>query len=500
MTKFKKQLLSVVASSALVLNFATPVFAQTVEITGNGAKSQNTVQVTSGSTTTVQQSNVATVTNVVTTNSSTGGNTASKNTNGDVAVSTGDASSVVAVQNTLNSNDATVGCCGNTGLNALISGNGADSVNRVTAGDEKSATNVVQSNGAFVGNFVTTNNDTGLNTANKNNGGDVTVMTGDAKSTVGVSTTANSNTATVGGSSTPTVGGVSAVISGNGADSVNSVGLTSGHSTGVYQDNSAFVTNMITSGATTGENRANKNTGGDTWLETGDAVVIAAVVNKLNANEATVNCCASDDALVQIVGNGADSKNTVTLGLGGSTVIAQGGRGYGNSAFLMNLISADMATGLNNANRNTNGDVVIMTGDASALLGVDNMVNFNVADVDCCQSGADVKIGRNGADTVNTVKLSLGGDNRLWQDNLAFLTNVLGANGETGENRANENTGGVLGFDPAVVTGDSSAIVSVVNSGNVNDAGGAGTTVPSLEFGFDVNWNWAMMFALFQWL
>lgn len=509
MTKFRKQIISAISAGAIVLNMVSPVLAaDTILITGNGASSDNTATVQTGSNTTVVQSNNAFVTNTVTTSSTTGFNDANKNTNGDVMVKSGDATTKVTVDNILNSNDATVACCENENVNVTIAGNGYDSDNDVTVSDKESATSVFQNNLAEVKNTVNTDADTGKNDANKNTNGDVYVKSGDALTQVGVSTTANSNSAVVGWGG-PSTGGVSAVIADNGADSDNDLVLDLGKQTSVYQGNSARVWNEVKADADTGHNDANKNTGGEVWLETGDAAILTAVSNNLNYNAAVVDCCNVGEVMAKIVGNGADSDNTIGLRLGGDTYVVQGGymlphmtdgfnfigspMGFGgNQAQVENHVYADASTGKNDANKNTGGAVGIFTGDADVLVGIDNTLNFNYADIGCCSTGLLAKIDANGADTVNDIVATLGGNNGTWQGNSALLGNIADPKGDTGYNDANKNTGGPAGYDPMVITGDAGNVVSVSNRGNMNEVGGP-MPMPQFEFNFQFMGSWMQL-------
>jgi hypothetical protein len=92
MTNFKKQIFSVVTAGVMVANIATPAFATTIEISGNGAGADSNVAVQNTNTTTVSQNNTANVTNTVKTNADTGDNKANYNTGGNVGIQTGDAS------------------------------------------------------------------------------------------------------------------------------------------------------------------------------------------------------------------------------------------------------------------------------------------------------------------------------------------------------------------------------------------------------------------------
>lgn len=108
MSKFLIVLLSVlflIASHNLVR-------AENLEIIGNGAGSQNSINVIGGSTTTNQQNNNTRYQNTIKAKADTGGNSASDN-NGNAVIKTGDSTVVVNVNNQGNSNySKTNGCCG----------------------------------------------------------------------------------------------------------------------------------------------------------------------------------------------------------------------------------------------------------------------------------------------------------------------------------------------------------------------------------------------------
>ena len=494
MTNFKKQFISIIATSALLLNAAAPVLAvdgASLVISGNGADSENEAELKLTTTTTVQQNNSASVVNNISSGADTGGNTADRNTGGDVSVDTGNADSRVSIDNLLNKNSAVLTCCQDEGISGLISGNGADSENEVEL-ELKSETTVVQDNDARVYNDVDADADTGDNRAERNTGGDVTVSTGDADTRVGVTTTANSNSALVGGNGQGSGGSLSAMILGNGADSENEVEFKLKLSSAIYQDNSASVENNVVADADTGDNRANRNTGGDVEVDTGDALTVVGVDNMLNFNWAQLDCCVlGGDVFAKIAGNGADSDNEIELKLKQSKTVVQG-----NDAYVTNAVWADADTGDNRANRNTGGDVTVDTGDADVLVAIDNLLNFNFADVECCFTGLEAKILDNGADSDSEIEVKRENTRGTWQDNLAKLLNEVWADGSTGDNRAKRNTGDEHGGDPSISTGDSTSVVSATNEGNVNQEGGS-FELPNVELEFDMQGLWISLFAHF---
>ena len=385
MTKFSKQIFSVLAAGVMVANVATPALASTtIEISGNGAGSDNWSTVNQTSNTTVTQNNTANVTNNVNADAKTGGNNANFNTGGDVTVNTGNAGVVADVTNVLNSNAANVSCCSTGNTNVNISGNGAYSDNGVTLGQSTNTT-VSQNNVANVTNNVNADAKTGGNDAYKNTGGDVTISTGKALVDASVSTTANMNVAHVGsalGASNPSA---SFVISGNGAGSDNYITAELAKTTSVTQDNTANVTNDVDADASTGHNDAGFNTGGDQMIHTGDVAVIADVDNAVNFNAADVDCGCTWDVLAKIAGNGAEGShnwwfdypdNIIDLTLDSTQAVGQG-----NVANLTNdLEDLDAKTGHNDLESNTaevNGDPVISTGNAAVRTGVSNSGTVN---------------------------------------------------------------------------------------------------------------------------
>lgn len=393
MNKLTIKIATAVSSAALIVSsFATPLLATTVEVTGNGANSESTAEVTQTTNTTVTQTNDANISNNVSVSANTGGNDANKNTGGDVSIKTGDSSANVEVANAANSNKAEVsGCCA-SGLNVKIAGNGAYSENEAEVKTDNKV-NVDQDNTAKINNKVYVDQNTGYNDANKNTGGDVAVETGDASATVSVSNEANSNWAAV--TAGPNGGGVMSVeISGNGANSENEAEVSLSTNKNIDQNNYANIGNLIGVESNTGNNDANKNTGGEVSIKTGDADANVEVSNKANFNAAHLEGCGCiSDLLVKIAGNGADSENKAKVKLSSEALVDQdntyncggyshgwGELSWGNSSKNCADVEVGADTGNNDVNSNTthNGDPSVQTGDASADVKVDNMANENI--------------------------------------------------------------------------------------------------------------------------
>jgi len=389
--QLKKRIITGIASTAILLNVLTPmVFADTnLIISGNGADSDNEVKVEMTQSVTVQQSNDADVHNNVDSNASTGGNDANRNTGGSVTVDTGNANSTVNVGTTVNSNQANVQCntCGGD-ANITISGNGEDSDNDVDldlGSKYHDNVSVTQNNDADVHNNVDSNASTGYNDADRNTGGDVEITTGNAKSDVTVKTMANANSAVIAGSQ----GGssITAEILGNGADSDNDIDLDVHNSITVLQANDADIHNRVDSDAKTGDNEAERNTGGDVTIDTGDATAKAKVENKVNFNSVDADCGCEMDIKAKIAGNGEDSDNEIEAKHLSSTLgIYQGGRNedgeLGNDADLCNDVDANAKTGYNEIDGSTGsvlgGDPEVSTGNALSDVSVSNTANANV--------------------------------------------------------------------------------------------------------------------------
>ena len=364
-----------------------------------------------------------------------------------------------------------------------ISGNGSSSDNTADV-TTSNTTTVVQSNDASVSNNVDANASTGGNDANDNTGGDVVISTGDADSNVDVSTTVNKNHADVEGCNCDNDADV--LIEGNGSNSDNDANLDTTNDVSVFQDNSAKISNDIDANAKTGNNDANRNTGGDTVILTGDAKTSVDVSNLANANIAKVGGDGDGSEInLRILGNGSYSDNDIRLRAHQSVLLVQN-----NDAYIYNDIDAKAKTGGNDANDNTGGDVIIDTGNAKAWVEVDNLVNFNAADVDCgCLTDVLAKISGNGYNSDNDIIAKIDKDLSAFQDNASDLYNYVDAKAKTGHNDAKRNTGPVDGIDPVeIFTGDATSWTDVENSGNVNIFG------PSIDWwdfpeGFDFDFD-----------
>jgi hypothetical protein len=350
-----------------------------------------------------------------------------------------------------------------------ISGNGSDS-NSTANVSSSNNTSVSQNNTANVTNTVNVSADTGNNSASDNTGGDVQVRTGDANTSVEVNNLLNSNVADVdncGGC----LGDFDVQISGNGSDSDNDVNLNLSNNVNLTQDNDAYVRNDVDVDADTGDNDVDDNTGGDVRVRTGDVNTDIRLSTVANANSARIGGNGDSEGgtvSAYILGNGSDSDNDIDLDFDNDITLSQN-----NDADIDNDVDVDADSGDNSASDNTGGDVLVRTGDIDTAVIVDNLVNFNAADVeDCCFEDLTAKIAGNGSDSDNEIDYNSDNDLDVDQDNDADLDNDLDVDGDTGDNDVDDNTGEWDGVsDPALQTGNSNSDIAVSNTGGYNAYG-----------------------------
>lgn len=176
-----------------------------LEISGNGALSNNTIDVKVEENCEVKQTSNTNVEAIIYTSASTGGNNASSNTGGDTFITTGNATATTTVTVVGGSNSATNPCCcqpqceecieceNGSGHSALISGNGVDSDNDIKVNKKKNS-EIKQKANTSVGLLLSTKAKTGKNKAKYNTGGTTSIDTGNAESTTDVSVLGGSNT------------------------------------------------------------------------------------------------------------------------------------------------------------------------------------------------------------------------------------------------------------------------------------------------------------------
>ena len=79
-------------------------------------------------------------------------------------------------------------------------------------------------------------------------------------------------------------GEITAINSANGSGSANNASVNQSNNNTIVQTNNANIVNNVNLSANTGGNTASNNTGGDSSIKTGDAKIVANIVNFVNNN------------------------------------------------------------------------------------------------------------------------------------------------------------------------------------------------------------------------
>jgi len=309
-----------------------------VQNSGNGADSTNSGNINSVTNNNTFQTNDANVENNMTLEAISGGNLADSNTGGNSTIETGDSNVSANVLTFANNNiegnvlyavvnifgnlvgdillpdlSALGSCCG---LNAGItnSGNGSESTNTGSI-DQTVNNELYQFNSVELENNLVLDATSGGNSVSRNTGGDSSVETGDTSIEAQVLNIANTNLAggnwwlvlvneagrwigrIVGAQDGANwagsdgfeflvneAGEITVVNSGNGEGSTNTGTVTNETNNITVQDNNAHIVNNLNLSAISGNNSASKNTGGNSSIVTGDANIVANIVNFVNNN------------------------------------------------------------------------------------------------------------------------------------------------------------------------------------------------------------------------
>ena len=354
---------------------------------------------------TSDNTNEAAVSNAVETGAGTGSNEASNN-GGNVVIDTGDAYASANVANIVNSN-----FIGAEGFFNILTVFGAmfgdiemeygSSALCSTFGCDISVLDLLNRNSALVENTVEANAVTGENTAS-NNGGDVTIATGDAYAAANVVNFVNTNVVSahflsfILNAFGPWVGDL-VLPPASSFEEEGSLGCPNCFGeVSVANDNTVDIENGVAAGADTGSNSANGGDGDGGTITTGNAVAEANVMTVAN-----MNIFGNNSILIFIRTQGRWSGNIFSLppgveviktdsgfildGMGifsnASTVLGNASVALNaaneNSATIVNQVSANASTGSNTANAN-GGETSITTGNAYAAANVINFANINV--------------------------------------------------------------------------------------------------------------------------
>ena len=310
---------------------------------GNGSDSDNTADLDITNNNNTFQNNDATIGNDLVLAADSGDNTASANTGGDTKIETGDANVAANVLTFANNNLAgnvvygvinifgdligdiifpeselnSTGTCSTCGsdVTAKNVGNGTDSTNTADVNIENNDA-VFQNNDADITNNLVFDATTGGNQTNANTGGNSTIDSGDAGVDVNVLNVVNNNL--FGGNMWLVIvneagnwigkligapdgqnnfagsagtefnvdqnGVITASNNGNGSESDNTASVSQTNNNNTTQNNKAEIVNNLNLSANTGYNKANDNTGGNSTIKTGDAEIVANLVNFVNNN------------------------------------------------------------------------------------------------------------------------------------------------------------------------------------------------------------------------
>lgn len=254
-------------------------------------------------------------------------------------------------------------------------------------------------------------------------------------------------------------------ITGNGSDSNNETEFKADNNTTLVQDNDTHLNNQIKVNSNTGDNGADDNTGGAVKIKTGDTETAVSVQNQAGMNQALLNQCDACDLNVEgtIENNGSDSDNELDVHLDKNTKVYQN-----NKVGVNNNVYTTSNSGDNNADDTTNGDVEIETGDNDTLVLLSTTAGVNALRM----MGGDgtgmlsLKIMGNGSDSDNEIDVDVNNDTLLTQDNKVWVGNKVKTDQESGDNSADDNTGGEV----TIKTGDLSAGVGITNMTSFNVA------------------------------
>jgi len=457
---------------------------------------------------------------------------------GDTQITTGDAVNDAGITTSANENYSGSSLLPqNSGGGASVSNkdNGSGSTNSGSVSLTNDDT-TQQTNSTVVGNNLWQETETGDNSASRNVGNS-TINTGDANTTGTIITSVNTNIdgllvnefnvaddhvgdiildfgSCIFGCAP---GDLTAQNSGNGTGSNNQAEIDSNVDSFTFQNNDAVVENNMTLSSDSGHNDADRNTGGDSEIVTGDANVSANALTFANNNisgnviYSVVNIfgkligdillpegfCCFNTVSAENSGNGSESLNIADINLTNTDLTYQF-----NAADIQNNLILYANTGENDTSKNTGGTSSIKTGSASAKAQVVNVANTNIDGGDwwlVIVNEAGNWVGKiigaplgslfggsegfvfgvsdsgeitatnsgNGSDSQNTSGVSQQTSNTTIQNNDATIVNNLDLSANTGANSASRNTGG----DSTIKTGDANIIANLVNFVNNNIVG-----------------------------
>lgn len=457
---------------------------------------------------------------------------------GDTLIKTGDATNSSQLATHVNESTSAGVAPETNAVSILNTENGSHSSNTGATTNTNSST-TDQTNSAVITNNLDQTSLTGGNTSSRNVG-DTTIDTGNANTTGTIVNSVNTNVDGVMVSEFNVVDDQTGdvlldftanCISGcdssssvtnqaNGDDSYNEGEIESISNSNTFQNNDATIENELSLVSDSGWNSANKNTAGNTTLETGDASVNANILNFANNNISGnviygvvnifgdlvgdivmpdighLDCCGGPTYLAN-TNNGSGSQNSAVSNTVDTATINQF-----NTADIENNIIVDVNSGGNDVTGNTNGDNTIKTGDISLIAQTVNIANLNLIGGNywlvlvneagqwlgkiigqgddttiagsnnlafALDQNGDVSVSNteNGNNSTNIGTINRDSQTTITQSNDAKIVNNVNLTANTGNNSASKNTGG----NSSITTGDATVVANIVNFVNNNIVG-----------------------------
>jgi hypothetical protein len=350
------------------------------------------------------------------------------------------------------------------------SSNGRDSENKAKVELNREIV-VTQSNNTSVSNEVNQDANTGDNKIKDNIGGDIELTTGNVTQDANVSTQAGFNSAQVNDCGCDYE--VEIINEKNGRDSENTAKFEAGDTKTLFQENNTYVKNDVDQDANTGDNDVKDNIDGDVSVKTGSVDQDAEVATLAGANHGDLGGDGDGESSFSLTNsmNGRDSENEIKVELLRGLLATQA-----NNAEVKTYLDQDGDTGDNEVKDNIGG-VDVETGDIDQAAIIAAWLGANALEVDdCCEIDADLTNEKNGRDAESELKLELGGDVLLFQDNDQEAKNDADQDGDTGDNEVADN------LSDDMHTGDVDSDVEIETKAGHNVIGDA-----DFDFDFDLD-------------
>ena len=225
-------------------------------------------------------------------------------------------------------------------------------------------------------------------------------------------------------------------ISGNGDGSESSASTVIETTTTVIQENNLNIDNNLSTDANTGGNSVSGNTNSDINIETGDITQSVTVENNGNFSSVDIPCC-QESSEIEVVNNGSDSINSINLTQSNSTNVI-----VSQNVNISNTINGYANTGDNSSNNNTQGSVLISSGNIKVSGGIMNGP-LNLSSITAGTGGFGIlaSINQNGANSDSKIYADFNNETNIFQLFHADIGNFVNWRLNTGGNEASENTG-----------------------------------------------------------